>query len=290
MAAAQRIYTYYYWKICSMKEVLRRALTGAVYIILLLSAVFLDSDAFDFLFMTFGLACLYEYKRLVELKGYYIFIAYLALWWVFIYLVPDQVFVNDQILINALMTITIIINFALLFYLFSQKEKLFITVQKFVIGLFYIGGGCIFLTMIPYKDNEFAKLLIMGIFILIWVNDTFAYLVGSAIGRTKLYSAVSPKKTIEGTLGGFIFALCAAFIMGKYESIINPYQWMILAAVIVIAGSLGDLVESKFKRAAGVKDSGAILPGHGGMLDRLDSLVFAAPFAYLTLNIFTYVS
>lgn len=273
-----------------MKEVLRRALTGAVYIVLLLSAVFLNSDAFDFLFMTFGLACLYEYKRLVELKGYHIFIAYLALWWVFIYLVPDQVFLNDKILINALMFITLIINSALLIYLFSKKEKLFSTLQKFIIGLFYIGGGCIFLTMIPYKDNEFAKLLIMGIFILIWVNDTFAYLVGSAIGRTKLYSAVSPKKTIEGTLGGFIFALAAAYIMGQYESIINPIQWMILAGVIVVAGSLGDLVESKFKRVAGVKDSGAILPGHGGMLDRLDSLVFAAPFAYLTLNIFAYVS
>ena len=114
-----------------MKEVVRRALTGAVYIILLLSAVFLDSDAFDFLFMTFGLACLYEYKRLVQLKGYYIFIAYLALWWVFIYLVPDQVFVNDRVLINILMTVTIIVDLALLFYLFSKKEKLFNTFQKF---------------------------------------------------------------------------------------------------------------------------------------------------------------
>lgn len=273
-----------------MKEVLRRALTGAVYIILLLSAVFLNSDAFDFLFMTFGLACLYEYKRLVQLKGYHIFIAYLALWWVFIYLVPAQVFINDKLFINLLMTLTIIINFALLFYLFSSKEKLFNTLQKFIIGLFYIGGGCIFLTMIPYKDNDFAKLLIMGIFVLIWVNDTFAYLVGSLFGRTKLYSAVSPKKTIEGSLGGFIFALGAGYIIGKYEPIISPWQWMTLATVIVIAGSLGDLVESKFKRDAGVKDSGAILPGHGGMLDRLDSLVFAAPFAYLTLNIFTYVS
>ncbi|TMM56341.1 phosphatidate cytidylyltransferase [Maribacter algarum] len=273
-----------------MKEVLRRALTGAVYIVLLLSAVFLNSDAFDFLFMTFGLACLYEYKRLVQLKGYHIFIAYLALWWIFIYLVPDQVFVNDKILINLLMFLTLTINFALLAYLFSKKENNFSTLQKFIIGLFYIGGGCIFLTMIPYKDNEFAKLLIMGIFILIWVNDSFAYLVGSTLGRTKLYSIVSPKKTIEGTLGGFIFALVAAYIMGQYEPIINTTQWMILAGVIVVAGSLGDLVESKFKRIAGVKDSGAILPGHGGMLDRLDSLVFAAPFAYLTLNIFAYVS
>ena len=273
-----------------MREILRRAITGAVYIILLLSAVFLSPDAFDFLFMTFGLACLYEFKRLVNLKGYHIFMAYLALWWVFIYLIPDQTFVNNQLLINMLMLISIFVDFGLLFYLFSKKEIKFNTFKKFIIGLFYIGGGCIFLTMIPYTNDTFAKYLIIGVFILIWVNDTFAYLIGSAIGRTKLYAVVSPKKTIEGTIGGLIFALLAAFIMGQYEPILNPTQWMILAAIIVIAGSLGDLVESKLKRSAGVKDSGAILPGHGGMLDRLDSLVFAAPFAYLMLNIFAYVS
>ncbi len=273
-----------------MKQILRRALTGAVYIVLILSAVFLDTDAFDFLFMTFGLACLYEYKRLVNLKGYHIFIAYLLLWWVYIYLIPDHVFLNNEILINILMLCTLAVNTFLLYYLFSKKEKQFTTVQKFIIGLFYISGGCIFLTMIPYKNNAFAQYLIAGIFILIWINDTFAYLVGSAIGRTKLYAKVSPKKTIEGALGGLIFSLTAAYFMGLYESIISPMQWILLAAIIVITGNLGDLVESKFKRVAGVKDSGAILPGHGGMLDRLDSLVFAAPFAYLLLNIFTYVS
>jgi len=267
-----------------MREILRRSLTGAVYIVLLLSAVFLSSDAFDFLFMTFGLACLYEYKRLVALRGYHIFIAYLALWWVFIYLT------NDKGLINVLMFITVTVDIALLFYLFFKKERRFNTLQKFIIGLFYIGGGCIFLTMIPYKDNDFAKLLIMGIFILIWVNDSFAYIVGKSIGRTKLYPSISPKKTVEGTIGGFIFAMGAAYFMGIYEPLISPVQWMILATVIVVAGSLGDLLESKLKRSAGVKDSGAILPGHGGMLDRLDSLVYAAPFAYLTLTIFAYVS
>lgn len=267
-----------------MKEILRRSLTGAVYIILLLSAVFLSSDAFDFLFMTFGLACLYEYKKLVGLKGYHIFAAYLALWWAFIYLVKDQQ------LITILMVVTIIIDIYLLVNLFSTKSIKFNTPLKFLIGLFYIGGGCIFLTMIPYKNDAFAKLLIMGIFVLIWVNDSFAYLVGKSIGRTKLFPSVSPKKTVEGTVGGFIFALGAAYIISTQEQLISPVQWIILATVIVIAGSLGDLIESKFKRVAGVKDSGAILPGHGGMLDRLDSLVFAAPFAYLTLNIFSYVS
>lgn len=269
-----------------MKEVLRRAITGAVYIILLLSAVFLSSDAFDFLFMIFGLACLYEYKRMTGLRGYYIFLAYLILWWIFIYLLKQY----DEIPINILMTLTISVNFMLLLYLFSKKEKLFSTFQKFIAGLFYIGGGCIFLTMIPYKNDEFAKYLIMGIFILIWVNDSFAYLVGRTLGRTKLFPAVSPKKTWEGTIGGMIFTLATAYIMASYEPIVSHMQWVTLAAVIVVMGSLGDLVESKLKRSAGVKDSGAIMPGHGGMLDRLDSLIFAAPFAYLTLNIFAYVS
>ncbi|MBU2994980.1 phosphatidate cytidylyltransferase [Cellulophaga baltica] len=271
-----------------MKEIYRRLLTGIVYVVILLAAIFLSSDAFDFLFMAFGLACLFEFKRMTKLKGYYIFTGYLALWWAFIYFIND--FAYGQSIINVLMFLTITINITLLFYLFSKKEKIFTVVQKFIVGLFYIGGGCIFLTMIPYRDNDFAKLLIMGIFILIWVNDSFAYLVGKSIGKTKLFSSVSPKKTWEGTIGGLVFALFAAYIMAKFETHISLIQWLILAVVIVVSGNLGDLLESKFKRAAGIKDSGAILPGHGGMLDRLDSLIFAAPFAYLTLNIFTHVS
>ncbi len=266
-----------------MKEILRRLITGAIYVILLLSITFLSPDAYDFLFMVFGLVCLYEYKRLVLLRGYYIFLAYLGLWWAYIYII-DQPF-----LINMLMSFTIAVDLALLYYLFSKKKKLYMNYEKNLVGLFYIGGGCIFLTMLPYRDQEFAKFLMIGIFILIWVNDSFAYLVGKSIGRTKLFPRVSPKKTVEGTLGGMVFALIASYFIAKYEPILNLQQWVILAFVIVTMGSLGDLVESKLKRDAGVKDSGAILPGHGGLLDRLDSLIFAAPFAYLTLYIFSNV-
>ncbi len=263
---------------------LRRSITGAIYVILLLGSVFLSSDAFDFLFMVFGLACLYEFKRIVRLKGYYIFVAYLALWWTFIYLVQEKT------IIIFLLLLTLTVDLALLAFLFSKKHRKFNDFQKFIIAVFYIGGGCIFLTMIPYNQNNFSQLLIMGVFILIWVNDTFAYFVGRTLGRTKLYPSVSPKKTIEGSVGGLIFALVAAYVLAGYETSLTFMEWMILGIVIVLAGSLGDLLESKFKRVAGVKDSGAILPGHGGVWDRLDSLVFAAPFAYLTLKIFSYVS
>ena len=267
-----------------MKEFLRRVLTGAVYVTILLAAVFLSSDAFDFLFMVLGLACLYEFKKLVELKGLHIYVAYLALWWFYIYLI------EDRWAIYLLLGLTVMTNLYLVLYLFSPKRHLTFPLQKFVVGLFYAGGGCIFLTMIPYKDNDFSQFLILGVFVLVWINDSFAYIVGSLFGKHKLYSAISPKKTIEGSLGGLFFALGTAYILSRYEPLLTPTQWVLLAFIVIIFGDLGDLVESKLKRDAGVKDSGAILPGHGGLLDRLDSLIFAAPFAFLMLNLITYVS
>jgi phosphatidate cytidylyltransferase len=267
-----------------MRELLKRSITGFLYVISLLAAVFLSSDAYDFLFMTFALICIYEFKKIIKLSSLYIFIAFLALWWFLIYLIPNE------LVINILMFLTITTNIVLIKFLYNKEAVTFLNYQKFLIALFYLGGGFIFLTMIPYQSNHFSKFLIIGIFIMIWVNDSFAYLVGKTIGKTKLFKSVSPKKTIEGSLGGLVFTFGAAYILHLYNNDLTLIQWLILAAVIVITGSLGDLVESKFKRLANVKDSGAILPGHGGLLDRLDSLVFAAPFAYLTLQIFNYVS
>ncbi|MGS2739124.1 phosphatidate cytidylyltransferase [Sinomicrobium sp. M5D2P17] len=270
-----------------MKDLLTRSITGILYVFLLLSAVFLSSDAFDFLFLSFGLICIYEFKKLIKLSGYYIFIAFLLLWWLFVHLVQREA------AIFFLLSITLVVNFFLIAFLYSGKQlKNIQELHKFIITLFYIGAGCIFLTMIPYHNhnNPFAKFVIIGIFILIWINDTFAYLVGRSIGRTKLFPSISPNKTIEGFIGGMIFSLVAAYIIALYNKDLSTVQWIILSLVVVTTGTLGDLIESKFKRLAGVKDSGAILPGHGGLLDRLDSIIFLAPFTYLTLQLFIYVS
>ena len=263
-----------------MRELIRRLLTGGVYVFILLAAVFLNSDAFDFLFMAFGLACIYEYKRITKLRGYYLFMAYLALWWLFIYLI------QNSFTIGLLLGATLVINTFLLKYLLTKKKQQLSKSMTFISGVFYIGGGCIFLTLIPYTTPKFAKMLITGIFLIIWMNDSFAYLVGKQFGKNKLYPSVSPKKTVEGAVGGLVFGLLAAVLIAQIDPLLSLSQWLILATVVVITGNLGDLLESKFKRVAGVKDSGAILPGHGGMLDRLDSLIFAAPFAYLLIIIF----
>jgi len=267
-----------------MKELFKRSITGILYVFLLLAAVFLSNDAFDFLFLIFGLTCLYEFKKIIHLRGYYIFIAFLIIWWLFIYLVQEKSIIRIFLVLCCTVNAFLIVN------LFSKPVIKFSKTQKFIVSLLYIGGGSIFLTMIPYIGNHFAKFLIMGIFIMIWINDSFAYLVGKTLGRTKLFERVSPKKTVEGFIGGFAFTLLAAFFLWKYDKGLTLNQWLAIASIVVITGSLGDLIESKFKRSAGVKDSGAILPGHGGLLDRLDSLIFAAPFVYLTLQIFSYVS
>jgi phosphatidate cytidylyltransferase len=116
------------------------------------------------------------------------------------------------------------------------------------------------------------------------VNDSFAFLTGKNFGKRKLFISVSPKKTIEGFIGGFIFALIAGYVISKLNSDLTLINWLIIAGIVSIIGTIGDLVESKLKRQAKIKDSGTIMPGHGGILDRLDSLLFAAPFVYLYIN------
>ena len=125
----------------------------------------------------------------------------------------------------------------------------------------------------------FNTLLPLSVFVFLWVNDSGAYCVGSLLGRHKLFPRISPGKSWEGSVGGAIFVLAAAFAIGYYldGSMLTIPQWMGLGLVVVIFGTWGDLVESLFKRTLGVKDSGNILPGHGGMLDRFDSSLLAIP-------------
>ena len=144
--------------------------------------------------------------------------------------------------------------------------------------------------LIANYQNNFSPSLLLGAFILVWVNDSAAYFVGKNFGKQKLFPSVSPKKTVEGFLGGLFFACISSYFIATYTETLGFTSWLILAIIVSVFGTLGDLIESKFKRQAGVKDSGVIMPGHGGLLDRLDSIIFASPFIYLFLRILSYVS
>jgi phosphatidate cytidylyltransferase len=127
----------------------------------------------------------------------------------------------------------------------------------------------------------------MGFLLMLWANDTGAYLVGSKLGRNKLFERHSPKKTWEGLIGGIIITALVAYIISRYFTELSTTQWISIGVLISCFGTIGDLIESMFKRSIDVKDSGGILPGHGGLLDRFDGLLLAAPVVYAYLYFIT---
>lgn len=161
------------------------------------------------------------------------------------------------------------------------KKNVFLPLLQSAGGIFYITLPMISLLGMHAMD----MVLPIALILMIWTNDTMAYLVGSFIGKTP-FSPISPKKTWEGVIGGALLTIIGAGIYGYCSATYRLQDWMMLALCATVAGTLGDLLESKLKRMADVKDSGTLMPGHGGALDRFDSLLVAAPFAWAYVNYF----
>ncbi len=173
----------------------------------------------------------------------------------------------------------------------------FVKILKKINGskfIYYLPFALIYIVMplfmmidMGIKGNVYSPLIPCSILFSIWINDTMAYLVGSFIGKTPL-SKISPKKTREGTFGGIILCIVVITLAGyliPVAKIIHWQQWLCLAAICAVFGTTGDLLESKLKRVAGIKDSGNLMPGHGGFLDRFDSLLVASPFVWIYIQL-----
>ncbi|HVB02087.1 MAG TPA: phosphatidate cytidylyltransferase [Chitinophagaceae bacterium] len=159
-------------------------------------------------------------------------------------------------------------------------------------GLSFFGLSYISLSAAMMVDLRMEKpypgfaLIPLAIILMIWINDTMAYLVGSLIGKTPFFPTISPKKTWEGTLGGALLTITCASLFGWLEKYYTLKDWVILGIIVAVLGTIGDLFESRLKRMAGIKDSGSVMPGHGGFLDRFDSLLFVIPFAWMYVRLF----
>lgn len=177
----------------------------------------------------------------------------------------------------------------LLLELFLNPERPFDNVGKYLMGMFYIGIPFCLLVYLSmpfgefFSSGEYSSWRVFALLGLVWTNDTMAYLVGSQLGKRKLFERISPKKTWEGFIGGGLCTVLAAWGVSHWLTDFTPTQWILLAAVAAVFGTLGDLVESMLKRSLGIKDSGSLLPGHGGLLDRFDAFIFALPFYWLIL-------
>lgn len=180
----------------------------------------------------------------------------------------------------------LIIPLLLLVYiaeLFRKNEEPFRNISITLMGPIYVVLPFCFYYALAFKDGGYSYQYPLGLLLLIWANDTGAYLFGVSMGKNKLFERHSPKKSWEGFFGGLVTALLTAAIISIYFVKLQPANWLVLALICSIAGTLGDLTESMLKRSLNTKDSGSLLPGHGGLLDRFDSLFFAAPLAYLYL-------
>lgn len=162
----------------------------------------------------------------------------------------------------------------------------FINIALFYLGILYVAVPFAFTNLLVFYSGEYSYEIILGLLFLTWANDVGAYFTGIIFGRTKLFERISPKKSWEGSIGGAALSLLTSLVIGFYFEGLNAIEWISVSIIVVIAGTYGDLVESHFKRSIQIKDSGSIIPGHGGFLDRFDSLLIAVPFVVVFLKLF----
>lgn len=169
--------------------------------------------------------------------------------------------------------------------LYINKKKPINNVAFTIIGILYVAIPFSLLTVAAFSKGTYSYQIVLGSLFLLWASDSGAYFSGKTFGKTKLFERVSPKKTWEGSIGGAAVSMGVAVLLSHYYTDLVLWKWMVLSGIIVVVGSYGDLVESSFKRSLKLKDSGSLIPGHGGFLDRFDGLLLAAPFiaAFLVL-------
>jgi phosphatidate cytidylyltransferase len=281
-----------------MNETLKRSISGAIYVILLIASILFSTESFFILFGVFLLIATVEFCNLVHLNKVIPFILAAATYILFYQITIATAGLLYQLRFNKTFDLIVLVSTLFVFlkcihFLFEHETLKIDSFSKYVYLIGYIILPFVIMTKIPFGINGYNPKILISIFILIWTNDSFAYIVGKSIGKTKLFERISPKKTIEGFVGGVVFSVIASYLISKYYIQIadgKMFIWIIIALIVGFFGTIGDLIESKFKRFAGVKDSGKIMPGHGGVLDRLDSVIFVAPIVFLFYQILNYVS
>jgi phosphatidate cytidylyltransferase len=272
------------------KNFITRSISGIVFLAVLLSGILINQYFYLGVFIIVTVISQFELYLMFEKSGYFpqkrygIFIGLVI--YVSTYLVAKGLIPPTSYFIAIFFIISLFI-----FQLYSKREDHFKCIAFTIFGLVYVVIPLSTLNFIAFagiNQDNYTYEYILAMFLLIWLNDTGAYIFGSIFGKRKLFESISPKKTWEGTIGGFIVSLLTALFISEWFIGLNRLQWLIFAVIVVVFGTYGDLVESHLKRRAGVKDTGTIMPGHGGLLDRFDSTFFVAPMIFLYLKILEY--
>lgn len=259
-----------------------RTISSVFFVAIMLTGLLFNAMAFTLLIGVIHFLCMREYFRLLPLitpglqrqPWQYVAIQVLGIFCIILYFNPENNFLSNYRIIHLFTTIIPVIPIMFFLIAIVRKNDAFIgTLQSFG-GFLYISLPMI---MLQYLYQYHSIYIPVTLIAFIWINDTMQYIIGSFFGKTPL-SEISPKKTWEGTIGGTLLTVIVAIVAQIFIKI-EMVNFIALALCAGIAGTFGDLLESKLKRMAGVKDSGTLMPGHGGALDRFDSLLVATPFA-----------
>lgn len=263
-----------------MKERVISGVLGACFFLLVLWLGSWWYSTFILLLATIGYL---EYSRLFELnfRQIPVILGVIMVWLCIFSRLKPQLGLSSIRLFHYPNVLLLGLILFLALVVFSRNQFDIYQMSHLFLGTIYIGLGFSYMIEIIWHQN--GSLMALFILLIIWANDTGAYFTGKMIGKRKLWPSISPNKTIEGSFGGLILGLVISLLF----SLLFPYLWhigkaLLFGLLISVVGQLGDLVESAMKRSTGVKDSGSIIPGHGGVLDRFDSLIFT----YLVLQIF----
>ncbi len=270
-----------------MKGLLRRASTAVIFVLVMIGGLFGGRLSFIFLFAIITALCLWEYLSMVlnrytrrDFTRMLLGVGFgLTPFVLASILTMSPIKSNDQFVIFTSILFFPFIFLAFIYELFTRSANPFQNVGFIVLGMVYIGAPFALLGFIAFEGEKFNSWIVFGLLLLTWMNDTGAYLIGSQFGKHPLHPRISPKKTWEGTIGGVVVTFLIAWGFCAVSGELRLQDWMVLALLVSVFGSMGDLVESMLKRSVGVKDSGSLLPGHGGVLDRFDAFIFLLPFA-----------
>jgi phosphatidate cytidylyltransferase len=265
----------------SKSNLVTRTITGLLYGISLIGSLVISEYTFFLFFFVVLIIGLKEFYQLVENKdirpqkvaGFAIAIS--------VFFASISHFIDKEISL-ILISISLLMTFLLFaFELFRNKDISFVNIGLTILGVIYVAIPLSILIFLAFNDNnEYNYELTLSIFILVWLSDVGGYFAGVNFGKHKLLKRISPKKTWEGVFGGLILCLIGSYVLSQYILLINTYEWLLLGAIVCICSVIGDLIESMIKRSANAKDSGNLLPGHGGILDRFDSVLFVIPIVY----------
>ncbi|TSD64681.1 phosphatidate cytidylyltransferase [Inquilinus sp. KBS0705] len=261
-----------------------RAITGFFFIIVMLASVLLGHYTFGIFYLALSLVCLHEFYGLNIKSGIQPNRATGFINAVFIYVLFALITYQDSpIYHKLLLLLTLTLSAVFVQELFKITVAPFTNIAYTLLGLVFVIVPFTFFHALAYLKGSFNFHMPLGFLLMLWANDTGAYLVGMSIGRHKLFERHSPKKTWEGFFGGVAISAGVGYILSLYFTELDWQHWVTVAVLIGFFGTIGDLIESMFKRSINIKDSGGILPGHGGLLDRFDGFILAAPIVYTYL-------